>query len=70
MTIDQPLTCACCGTPMAADDAAMAPEGLTPALYYHADFQACVRAALASLATASPLMRAMLGAPPPEEVVQ
>lgn len=59
---DQPLICACCGAEMRRDEAMPAPEGIKPTLYYHADFQACVRIAMQHLAEARPVMRAYLGA--------
>lgn len=60
---EQPaLHCACCGAKMQPSEAMPSPEGMIDTLRYHADFQACVRVALANLATARPAMRAFLGA--------
>ena len=70
MTTDQTLICACCGAPLPACEAAPAPDGTPTALLYHADFRACVRVALANLAAASPVLRAMLGAPEEETVLR
>ena len=54
------MRCACCQAEMTEAEAMPAPEGAE--IFYHADFAACVRVALANLATAQPWMRAMLGA--------
>lgn len=59
---DFPLRCACCGAEMQPEEAMPSPEGMVDTLRYHADFQACVRVALANLSEAKPHLRAFLGA--------
>lgn len=47
---------------MTLEEAQEAPPDVRTDLYYHRDFQACVRVAMANLADARPAMRAFLGA--------
>lgn len=56
------LICACCGAPMTLEEAQEAPPDVRTDLYYHRDFQACVRVAMGKLAEAKPVMKAFLGA--------